>query len=204
MKRVTIVTTSALLLFLVSGASADVIEEISVDSVDTTYDYVAAPVTDSELKIEQDGVTVVVEKPGNVQEEVSGAFFSLITNLSTDTSTGGKAIGNFLGGTLLIEDAFDVTLLSGDVVALTLEESTNLPHSSVLAGSGTFDVTGGTWATSFGPEGIILDLTWTLGNNISNFAADFSGESDVTLIPEPTVLSLLVIGGFALLGRRKK
>ena len=204
MKRITILTAAAILLFFASGARADTIEEISVDSVDTTFDYVASPVTDSELKIEQDGVTVVVEKPGNVQEEVSGAFFSLVTNLGTDSSGGGKAIGNFLGGTLLIEDAFSVTLLAGDVIQLTLEEATNLPHSSVLAGSGTFDVTGGTWASSFGPEGIILDLTWTLGNDISGFAADFSGESDVTLIPEPTVLSLLLIGGLALLGRRKK
>ena len=189
--------------FGTAPAGAVPIEEISVDSVDTVFDYAAGPVTDSQLTIEQSGLTIVVEKPGNVQEEVSGAFFSLVTNLAADNSTGGRAIGSFAGGTITIKDAMGVPLLLGDISSFNMEEDTYLPLC-VLAAAGSFHVTGGTWQSSFLPEGIILDLTWKLDSDIDDFGADFDAESDVTLtpIPEPTVVSLLVVGGLMILRRR--
>jgi len=204
--RPALLAAVAALLSGVCGARAGMIEEISVDSVDMSFDYVASPVTDGELRIEQDGVTVVIEKPGNVQEEVSGALFSLLTYLSVDNSIGGKALGEFQGGTLIIKDALDMVLLSGDINELTMEENTSLPFVSILTGSGSFDVTGGTWESDFGDKGIILDLTWRLGTNVDDFSSDFSAESDVTLVhvPEPSILLLLGFGGLAPLHRKKK
>jgi len=203
-KRITILTAAVLVVAHVSVVRAVQIEEISVDSIDTTFTYVAVPITDSQLLIEQAGVNVVVEKAGNVQEHVSGAFFSLVTNLQADNSIGGKAMADFQGGALIIKDALNVVLLSGDINQLGMEENTNLPQISILTGAGTFDVTGGTWASSFGTDGIIMDLTWMLGTNVPDFRSSFTAESDVTLIPEPSVLAILAFGGLALLRRKKK
>lgn len=193
-----------LLSLSTAPAGAVPIEEISVDSVDTVFDYVSGPVTDSQLTIEQSVLTVVVEKSGNVQEEVSGAFFSLVTNLAADNSTGGRAMGSFAGGTITIKDAIGTPLLLADIGSFSMEEDTYLPFC-ILAGAGTFQVTGGTWQSSFLPEGIILDLTWKLDSDIDDFGADFSAESNVTLtpIPEPTVLSLLAVGGLMIMRRRR-
>lgn len=206
MKAFTAALALAALFFLpVSLANASMIEEISADSVDTSFNFVASPITDSELKIEQAGVTVVIEKPGNVQEEVSGAFFSVVTYLVADHSTGGKAIGDFAGGAITIKDPLDVLLLSADIDRFSMEESTLIPFT-VLAGSGTFHVTGGTWASSFGPEGILFDMTWKLDTGIDSFSEDFEAESNVTLtpIPEPTTMALVALGGVLVALRRKR
>ena len=86
----------------------------------------------------------MVERAGNVQEEISGAFFSMVTFLKADNSTGGKAMGDFEAGSIAVRDALDVLLLAADVEQFTLEENTSLPPT-VLTGAGTFVVTGGTW-----------------------------------------------------------
>jgi len=142
-----------------SLTSATVIDEISVDSVDTFY---APPVTQppapGTLTIAQTGVNLVIERSDNSQQALTGVDFSLVTYLLIDQSTGGQAIGDFSGGTISISDATN-TLLTADIGAFSVEESINLPFE-VLVGSGDFLVTSGTLSSEFGPNGIIFDITW--------------------------------------------
>ena len=200
MNRSLMLATAAAVLLHTPIAGAAPIEEISADSLDTTF------VQDTgELKVEQDGVTVVVEQPLNVQQEVPDALFSLLSYLDADNSSAGKAAGDFAGGSILIADAGGAVLLSGDVVAFSMEEAEDLPFC-VLAGAGTFAVTGGAWSGSFGPDGIIFDLTWKLDVDIDGFAADFTAESDVTLapVPEPAGISLLALPWAALVLHKRR
>ena len=203
--RSTLIVTLAVLL-VSCAAQAATIDEISVDSVDTQF----TPAPNPTLTMYQQGVTVVIERAGNVQDSITGATFSFWTYLQTDKSAAGQALGDFTGGGIAIYDALNVPLLLANVGQFSLEESTGLPIT-VLAGSGNFAVTGGTWAQDFVPDGVILDLTWKVTDgtgapaNISDFSSAFLGESDLTLtVPEPATLGLLAMGGLALIRRRRR
>jgi len=193
------------LLLLAQPAGAAIIEEISVDSIDTVFNYVANPLTDSYFAAFQSGVTVVVEWPGNVQTSVSDASFLFMTQLQADNSIGDKAVGVFGGGAIVLRDVTGLLLLSADIQSFTLEENTLVPFC-VLAGAGTFTVTGGAWQSHFLPEGIVFDLTWKLDQNIDSFSESFTAESDLTLtpIPEPAALSLLGLGAVMTVIRRRR
>ncbi len=154
---------------------------------------------------------MVIEEPGNVQTEILDASFALWTFLQADNSVGGQAIGDFGDGGIEIRDSSNVLLFAATVNDFVLEESAALPFA-VLAGPGDFTVTGGTWQSSFGPAGIVLDLTWKItdsagqSTDIDDFQTAFLGESDVTpaSLPEPTTLAALGLSGLALLRRRRR
>ena len=133
-------------------AGAAMIDEISVDSVDTAFGISPGP---GALTIAQAGVDLVLERSDNTQHTISGASFSLVTFLQTDQSTGGQAIADFIGGTIVIRDALNVLLLSADIGVFSVQENTHLPNP-LLTGSGNFTVTGGLYAPDFGPAGDIL------------------------------------------------
>ena len=204
-KLATLPAATAVLLLGASLAPATMIHEISVDSVDTAYAFDALNPSASMLSIAQSGVTVVIERPGNVQDELPDADFSFVTFLAADLSAGGRAVGDFVGGSIRITDSLGALLLSADVDRFTMEENVSLPFC-VLAGAGNFDVTGGAWAGDFEPQGAVLELTWQFDQGIDSFQEDFAAESDVTLapMPEPTTMSLLGIGGMSTLLRRRK
>ena len=130
--------TKALIVALVvschlSPASATMIDEISVDSVDTVFGLSPSP---GVLTIAQTGIDLVLERSDNTQQTITDADFSLVTVLQTDLSATGQAIADFIGGTITITDASG-TLLTANIGAFSAEESANLPFS-LVAGSGDF------------------------------------------------------------------
>ncbi len=206
-RMILIITVAVVCLCAPAGAA--VISEISVDSINTSYT-VASPMTDSELKFEQSGVSVVLEWSNSVQQAISGATFSLVTYLKEDLSPNyapGKAVAEFAGGTIIIGDGAGGTYLEGDVTSMFLEELTVLP-GTVLGGHGFFDVTGGSWMSSIPwTQGDVFNITWVLSQTISDFSQSFgtvNDESDLTLIPEPGTMALLAIGSVGMLRRRRR
>ena len=111
-----------LLLVAVSGAMClspvpaaagiiTTIDEISVDSIISTYDYDVNTTTGT-LTMEQSGVVLIIERSDNTQQTLSDVYFKLVTTLASDTSAGGIAMGSFTGGTITITDSSG-TLLQG-------------------------------------------------------------------------------------------
>ncbi|MBW1873345.1 MAG: PEP-CTERM sorting domain-containing protein [Deltaproteobacteria bacterium] len=194
--------TKALVVALVVSchlplASATMIDEISVDSVDTVFGLSPSP---GVLTIYQNGVGLVLERSDNTQQTLPSVSFSLQTFLQADLSAAGQAIADFAGGTITITNNIG-TLLTADIGAFTVEETLNLPFTLVI-GSGDFTVTGGSLDGDFGPNGVIFDITWELDSNIDDFSQDFTAESDVTLTPEPATMILLGAGGLFAAKRR--
>ncbi|MCP4376062.1 MAG: PEP-CTERM sorting domain-containing protein [bacterium] len=183
-----------------SLVNASVIDEISVDSVNTVFALSPAP---GVLTSTQNGVELVVERSDNTQQTISNVDFSLVTYLSSDNSSAGQAIADFTGGTITITN-ISGTLLTADIGSFSVEETINLPFS-LLAGAGDFTVTGGQLASEFGPNGIIIDIIWQLSTDISDFSSQgFSAESDITLTPEPATMSLLAMGAIFAIKRRRR
>jgi|GEM_PF-2242843 len=181
-----------------SLCGAAIIDEISVDSVDTLFE--PSP-TQGTLTIAQKGVDLVLERSDNTQKTLAGIDFSLVTVLSADNSSAGQAIADFTGGTITITNTVE-TLLTADISAFSVEETLNLPFS-LLIGSGDFTVTGGSMVGQFGPKGVIFDITWEMNSNISDFSQGFTAESDITLTPEPATMILLGVGALLALKRRR-
>ena len=193
-------------------AGAAIIEEISVDSIDTSY-----TVATGELRFEQWGVTVVREWSDGGQDSVAGAHFLMVTTLTSDNSGSGRAVGAFGGGGIVIDDGAGATYLAADITTMFVEEAVVLP-GCVLAGEASFTVAadpqiGGIWQSElnwFG--GQAFALTWVMSKELDDFSSeDFFGaadESDLTLIgeeiPEPASVGLLLLGGLASLGRRRR
>lgn len=182
-----------------SLAGASMIDEISVDSVDTVFRLSPGSGT---LTIAQTGVNLLLERSDNTQQTITDVDFSLVTFLSSDNSSGGQAMADFAGGTISITDASG-TLLTAHIDGFSVEEALNLPFSLVV-GSGNFTVTGGYLSSEFGPSGVIFDVTWELDRNIDDFTQDFAAESDVTLTPEPATVILLAVGGLFVAKHRRR
>ena len=182
-----------------SLGNATMIDEISVDSIDTVFGLSPGA---GVLTIEQNGVDLVLEWSDNTQQTLPSVEFSLQTFLQTDLSAGGQAIADFGGGTITITNNTGI-LLTADIGTFTVEETLNLPFTLVI-GSGNFTVTGGSLGGDFGPNGVIFDITWELDSNIDDFSQAFNAESDVTLTPEPATMILLASGALFAVKRRRR
>ena len=182
-----------------SLGNATMIDEISVDSIDTVFGLSPGA---GVLTIEQNGVDLVLEWSDNTQQTLPSVEFSLQTFLQTDLSAGGQAIADFGGGTITITNNTGI-LLTADIGTFTVEETLNLPFTLVI-GSGNFTVTGGSLGGDFGPNGVIFDITWELDSNIDDFSQAFNAESNVTLTPEPATMILLAAGGLFAVKRRRR
>ena len=150
-----------------------------------------------------DGADVVVEIGDGTQTTYAGGQFTLAVSLFSDTSTGGVAAGLFQGGTIDIEDALGADLLTGDLVDLLLEE---IQGQNLLAGSGWFEVTGGSLEGGFLESvGKVVQITFQIApSDIEDFSGGFTGVSNITLTPEPATLGLLAAGlGAIWMGKRQ-
>ena len=185
-----------------SLANATMIDEISIDSIDTVYGGSPAYGGTGTLTIAQNQVALLMEMSDNTQDAIVGVDFELVTHLQIDKSVAGEAIADFFGGTITVTKAADI-LLTADIRTFNIEESLNASVYQ-LAGSGDFTVTGGTLAAQFGPKGVLFDITWELPSNIDDFSGSFTAESDVTLTPEPATMILLGAGAFLAIKRKRR
>jgi hypothetical protein len=196
-----------------SLATANMIDEMSVDSVDTTYGGDPNHGGTGTLKIAQTGVAMLLEYSDNTQGAMIGLDFSLLTSLTSDLSSTAQTIADFNGGTITITKGTDVLLLA-NIGNFTIEEALNT-NEYHLTGSGDFNVSSGLLASLFGPAGVLFDITWALTTpsgttnpdpdfTIKNFSTGFTAESDTTLTPEPATMVLLAAGGLLSMGRRRR
>ena len=136
----------------------------------------------------------------------SDSLFEMTALLLADNSADGIASGEFGDGVLIIRDGEGADLLTGDLIELVLDEV--IDGASVLAGQGLFNITGGSLEEAFMlPMGDIVQITFQIDPaDIDDFSVAFTGISNITLmpVPEPAMLSLLVIGGLAMLRHRRK
>ena len=149
---------------------------------------------------------VVVEDVNDQQTTYAGGSFEMTASLLADNSAGGLAAGEFSGGALVFRDSGGADLLTGDLIELLLYEVGN--DMGMLAGSGLFEVTGGSLQAGFlETHGEIFQMFFQVTpSNIDNFAAAFTGFTDITItpIPEPATMWMLALGGLAALRRRRR
>ena len=193
--RGTLILSCALLMILTVGAGnlnatpiqiPDPILSINAHLVDTLF----VPSGGKLVSIESTGFGVLTLQKTTAVTVVrtSGTttttdFFSLITYLQNDLSAGGLADGLFSGGTIsLLSADLQTTLLTADVQTLELEEPFN--DMGILAGSGTFIVTGGDYQADFGNAGRIVQITFRIVPKVmDDFSNTFTGTTDLTLTP---------------------
>jgi hypothetical protein len=149
-----------------------------------------------------DDADVVVEDPTG-QFTYEGGSLSIVTSLLEDRSADGLVAGDFLGGELIVRDEDGADLLTGNLMALEIEEV--FDGQGCLCGRGSFEVTGGLLADAWGEEfGEIVQITFDIDpTGIDDLSSAFTGLSNVTLepVPEPATLSLLAAVGLVFLRR---
>ena len=198
------ICVAALYLLFCSEAAADpILVSVNANYLDTAFDNDGGTYSLGVLSV-SDNADIVVEYD-TAQVTYVGGTFTLTASLSLDNSSGGVVSGFFTGGTLSVLDNESQSLLNGTLVTLRLDEVVNQPD--LLAGSGGFEVTGGSLASAFGDIGDIVQIVFNVSPpGVSDFSDDFSGLSSITLcpIPEPTTVTLLVTGVLALGVRRRR
>lgn len=205
--RGTSLTIVALVLISAAGASpagASMIESVNATFLDSDFSDSGGAHSLGLLTV-SDSADIVVETAAGQTTYVGGNFL-MTASLFADHSLAGLAAGEFQGGTLIVADGTPSDLLTGDVIRLDLFEV--IDGAGLLAGQGTFEVTGGSLQSDFAlPLGRVVQITFELNPlDIDDFGDSFTGVSNITLmpIPEPAVLALLGLGGAALLMRRKR
>lgn len=171
--------------------AATTIQSITAANAWTTFD------SSTDVLTMTGSVGIVSYASGNTY---TGGTFTLTTTLTSDTSSGGTAIGTFTGGTFTYTDSASNVLLSGTITSLNLTEL-----YGILAGQASFAVTSGSLWTDFGSSaGSLIDVSFYLSSSLSDFSSSFTALSNVTVVPvpEPTTVALLSLG--TLLFRKKK
>ena len=150
-----------------------------------------------------DVADIVLETDDGQQTTYAGGTVALETYLFSDDSSGGLASGLFCDGTILLADAGGNDLLAADLLELLLQE---LPDQHLLAGSGRFEITGGSLQGGFPyTVGEVVQITFQIDpSGIADFASAFTGLSDVTLTPEPATLALLAAGAAGVWMRKRR
>ncbi len=192
-----------------SGSSRAYVLTPVIESVNATYLDSSFTPTGGEYGLGILGVfdeaDIVVETAVGQTTYEDGSLL-MATSLSADNSAGGMASGIFLGGEMIIKDADDADLLTGDLVSLELCEV--IDGAGLLVGQGLFEITGGSLKEAFYlPYGEIIQITFHIDPaDIDDFSGAFTGVSNITLtpVPEPATLSLLAVGTCLFLIRRKK
>lgn len=150
-----------------------------------------------------DAADIVVETDDGAQTTYAGGQFTLLSSLASDSSSDGVALGLFEGGTVDLEDDLGADLLTGDLLELVLEE---IQGENLLAGSGRFELTGGSLEGGFAwPIGEVFQIAFAIQpEDLSDFSGSFTSVSNVTLTPEPATLGLLTAGVVGLVLRRRR
>ena len=197
MKVMFLLFMGAVLLILAPPASAT-IKSISADDLDTSYVYASGVGT---LTI-SDTAVIDVEYADTTHTAYGGTVVFSSILLVNERSGGNQAGGDFAGGQLYWSQG-TTDLLTCNLLALSLDETS--AYSNILAGGGTFQVVSGTLMPDFGNAGDIFMMEFRLSVGITSFYQSFTGRSDVTLVPvpEPATVTLLGLGTFAFIRRKR-
>ncbi len=184
-----------------AGSLVPNIEAISGTVVQTNYIYNAG--SDSGVLTIEDTLNtdIVVQYVDNTQDTYDDGTWSLETFLVNDYSSGGRAMADFADGTIKLKDGAGNLLFQADLGELTLEEDTESPMV-LLTGSGTFSNASGQLVDLFTTSGQVIEIAYSLPD-LDDFAGNFTAQSNVTLIPEPATMSVLALGGLAVLLRKR-
>lgn len=181
---------------LVASAATDVcadeiILSLNAHLVDTAFTPTGGLFDIGELVADEVVPMTRVTDSGQITLSVD---FSLIAPLSADLSVGGHADGFFENGTLVIAPVIPgEAYLTADVISLRLEEV--FDDRGMLAGTAVYEVTGGSWAASYGGYGRISQITFRIvPTGLDDFDGSFAGLSDITLTPVPEPATLLLVG----------
>ena len=199
-RRVRVTVFFSVVVLLAAGSvSHATIQSMSATGLTTSF-----TADDGVLSI-WDTADIVVENTLGQQTTYTQGEFDLSTFLQTDASSGGIAIGYFAGGALSFIDSDNNALLTGNIISIDIVEL--FDGLGMLAGHGQFEVTGGTLESDFAlPYGDIVQITFNVSPaSIGDFTADFTGSSNITVmpVPEPATICMLSLGGLSLLRRRK-
>ncbi len=199
-------TILAACLFVGGSAFGDQISAVSADFLATSFSNTGGTYSLGVLTIDNDADIVAEYAVPTVIYH--GGHALLTTSLFQDCSTGGVAYGIFKGGSIVLEDNTATALLTATIDTLEIAELQASPD--MLAGQGTFVVTGGSLAGDFGMSvGDVFTLTFELQPaGIIDFSESGAGVSNVKLtpIPEPGVCLLLGTACLSALGwmRRRR
>jgi len=167
-----------------------------------------------------DGNAATTGNQNTAIEYTNGLDFipDIPTNIGSFTLGGLQAIGfaqvigtlviqNFQGGSFSLFDPANVLLLSGTLSSSTLTGVVGPPGTGSVFSTGPITVGGGSLAPLFAPGSLSLSLTLTninagaglaVGNTapiLQPFTADSTVAIAATVVPEPTTLALVLIGG---------
>jgi hypothetical protein len=183
---------AACCMALAGSAWGEQILSISADDLDTSF--VATGGSGGIGGLTIDDLADIIVEYGSGQVTYAGGSFTMDTSLVLDNSSDGFARGLFEEGSITIQDENGDDLLTADLISLRLEEVVSEPD--LLVGIGLFEVTGGSLAEDFGATlGEIVELTFEIDpSDIVDFSEDFTGRSDVTLMPIPEPGTWLLVG----------
>ena len=145
---------------------------------------------------------------GETKVVVDDVSFYLTAHFLADLSTDGAVMGTFDGGDVLLTDSLGNDLLVGQTQTLLIGEFDD--DIGMLTATGSFTVTGGSFASDFGPTGLIYDLVFEVDPQVlAGLSQPFDGFSSISLtpeavVPEPATIAFLGIGLAGLFLRRKK
>ncbi len=215
----------ALICFATSFAQAGTIIKLNLGGVgpdvqmnaggilSTADDGIAGTTGDQNTAVE---FTDFLDAFPDISPSVASFPLGNVTAVGPASVFGSLVVQNFVGGQFSLYDSANILLLQGLLTNSALTGTIGPPGTGALFTTTLGDVTGGTLAPLISPGSLSLSMNMTNVNGGAGFTAvegalaPFLADASVNLaanaIPEPTSLTLVVIGSGAAIafGRRRR